>query len=402
MNLQGKKVLLAVCGSIAAYKSVFLVRLLIKAGAEVKVLLTQDATEFVAPLTFSTLSRNAVIVGLSNKGEWENHVALGLWADVLLIAPATCNTIAKMANGVCDSVVLAVYLSARCKVVVAPAMDVDMWLHPSTQRNIQLIRKDGVDVVSVQHGELASGLIGEGRMAEPEHLVAQLTYEVFRTDELKGRKVLVNGGPTYESIDPVRFLGNHSSGKMGFSLAKAFYKRGADVVLVSGPTKEKMPIERVQFIGVTSASEMHDACLEKLKESDIFVLSAAVADYTPVLVHNQKIKKKEGRISIELEKTKDILAAIGHAKRIDQYLVGFALETNDESQYARTKLKSKNADLIVMNSLRDEKAGFGHDTNRVVLFDKDGGEVDFALASKDQIADQIVSYIIHKFQKNGP
>ena len=394
--LKGKKILLGITGSIAAYKAILLVRLLVKGGAEVKVVMTNAAKSFVSPLVLSTLSNNKVLVDLFDEDTWANHVMLGRWADVMVIAPASCNTLAKMASGQCDNLLLAVYLSATCPVVVSPAMDEDMWHHATTQRNIDLLRSYGNSILNVEKGELASGLIGEGRMAEPETIVQYLTEIFFREKTLAGKKVLVTAGPTYEAIDPVRFIGNHSSGKMGFALAEAFYLQGADVELVTGPTSQRTSYAGIAVTGVTSAQSMYEACTALFPGVDIAVMSAAVADYKPIEVAIEKIKKTNEDLTIQLSKTRDILKSLGEEKKPGQLLVGFALETNNERAYAQSKLQAKNADMIVLNSLRDKDAGFGHDTNKVTVFDRDGNEYNLSLASKQAIAADIVNIIIQK------
>lgn len=394
--LKGKKILLGITGSIAAYKSILLLRLLVKAGAEVKIIMTESARNFVSPLVLSTLSGNKVLEGLFEEDTWANHVMLGRWADVMLIAPLSCNTLSKMANGQCDSLLLAVYLSATCPVVVSPAMDEDMWHHTATKRNIAMLESYGNTIIPVENGELASGLIGEGRMAEPETIVAYLITNFFRGTALNGKKVLITAGPTYEAIDPVRFIGNHSSGKMGFALAEAFYLQGATVCLVTGPTSQSVPYKGIELIAVTDAAAMYNHCMARFTGCDIAVMSAAVADYTPTVVADEKIKKAGEAIVIELTKTKDILKAMGEVKRDNQFLVGFALETNNENAYAIGKLESKNADMIVLNSLRDANAGFGFDTNQVTIFDRNGNNYPIALASKKDIAGEIVHLIINK------
>ncbi|MEP6846613.1 MAG: bifunctional phosphopantothenoylcysteine decarboxylase/phosphopantothenate--cysteine ligase CoaBC [Panacibacter sp.] len=394
--LKGKKILLGITGSIAAYKAILLVRLLVKAGAEVNVIMTESAKSFVSPLVLSTLSNNKVLIDLFDEDTWANHVMLGRWADVMLIAPLSCNTLAKMANGQCDNLLLAVYLSATCPVVVSPAMDEDMWHHPSTKKNIGLLQSYGNSVIDVENGELASGLIGEGRMAEPETIVQYLTEHFFRGKELTGKKVLITAGPTYEAIDPVRFIGNHSSGKMGFALAESFYLKGAEVELVTGPTQQQTLFSGIIVTKVTSAEEMYQKCVSIFPSVDIAVMSAAVADYKPVEVANEKIKKTSDDFNIQLSKTKDILKSLGELKKNGQLLVGFALETNNEREYALKKLEAKNADMIVLNSLRDKNAGFGHDTNKVTVFDKAGNEFELDLASKQSIACDIVNIIIQK------
>lgn len=393
---KGKKILLAITGSIAAYKAILLVRLFVKAGAEVKVVMTGAASNFVSPLVLSTLSNNKVLTGLFEEDTWANHVMLGRWADVMLIAPLSCNTLAKMANGQCDNLLLAVYLSATCPVVVSPAMDEDMWYHPSTKRNIETLTQYGNKIIPVETGQLASGLYGPGRMAEPETIMQFLAENIFREKILSGKKVLVTAGPTYEALDPVRFLGNHSSGKMGFAIAESFYNKGADVCLVTGPTNLQTVSKGISVIRVKSANEMYNACTDLFHGIHIAIMSAAVADYTPISASTEKIKKKEDTLIIELQKTKDILKTLGDKKSKDQFLVGFALETNNEKQHALHKLQSKNADMIVLNSLNDANAGFGYDTNKVTIFDAQNNEYPIALASKKDIADRITELIIQK------
>ncbi|MEO9144354.1 MAG: bifunctional phosphopantothenoylcysteine decarboxylase/phosphopantothenate--cysteine ligase CoaBC [Ginsengibacter sp.] len=390
--LTGKKILLCVTGSIAAYKSIILLRLLIKAGVEVKVVLTEGAKDFVTPLTFSTLSKNKVITNLFDEDTWANHVLLGRWADIMVIAPASCNTLSKMSNGLCDNLLLAVYLSSRCPVVIAPAMDEDMWHHPATQRNVDVLKKDGNQFLPVNKGELASGLSGEGRMIEPEEIVRYLDDFFLKKMELKGLRAMVTAGPTYEKLDPVRFIGNHSSGKMGISIAEELLARGASVTLVLGPSKEVVK-EGIKTIRVISAKEMYEACMKDAGSYDIIVMAAAVADYTPKKVSIQKIKKKADEFSVELLKTRDILLEVGKLRRKDQTLVGFALETTNEKTNALKKLTEKNADFIVMNSLNDENAGFGYDTNKITIFDRTGKESDFPAKPKKEVAIDIVNAI---------
>lgn len=392
--LAGKKILIGITGSIAAYKAVYLVRLLIKAGAEVKVIMTPSAKDFVAPLTLSTLSRNPVITDLFDEQSWANHVMLGRWADAMLIAPLSCNTLAKMANGLCDNLLLATYLSATCPVVVAPAMDEDMWHHPSTKANLVKLESFGNQVIPVEKGDLASGLIGEGRMAEPERIIEYITTNFFLTRPLEGKKALVTAGPTYEPIDPVRFIGNHSSGKMGVAIAKELYHRGAAVTLVMGPTQYEFSAEGITVVRVKTADQMYKSCLENYPESDLTVMAAAVADYTPVETADQKIKKTSDSLSITLSKTKDILKSLGEKKNGKQVLVGFALETNEEKKNALEKLAKKNADMIILNSLKDTGAGFGYDTNKISIFDKSGQEFSFDTKSKTDVAKDIVDTII--------
>jgi phosphopantothenoylcysteine decarboxylase/phosphopantothenate--cysteine ligase len=393
---EGKKILLGITGSIAAYKSILLVRLLVKAGAEVKVIITPAAKNFVSPLVLSTLSNNKVLIDLFDEDTWENHVLLGRWADVMLIAPLSCNTLSKMALGQCDNLLLAVYLSATCPVAVSPAMDEDMWRHPSTKRNIELLESYGNSIINVETGELASGLFGEGRMAEPETIAQYLSENFFRSKELNGKKVLVTAGPTYEPIDPVRFIGNHSSGKMGFALAEAFYMKGADVQLVTGPTNQKTNFNGIKVTHVVSSEDMYNASVSFYGDADITVMSAAIADYRPETIAKEKIKKTNEMLTLPLSKTKDVLKALGERKKPNQLLIGFALETNNEKEYALNKLRSKNADMIVLNSLQDAETGFGYDTNKVIVFDKEGNEHAFALSSKKIIAREIVNLIIQK------
>lgn len=394
--MQGKKILLGITASIAAYKAILLVRQLVKAGAEVRVVMTPAARAFVSPLVLATLSKNKVLVELADEDTWANHVQLGRWADVMVIAPLSCNTLAKMANGLCDNLLMAVYLSATCPVVVAPAMDEDMWHHPATRKNLQQLLAYGNQVIQVKTGELASGLYGEGRMAEPEEIIHYLQSTVFRGKALEGKKALVTAGPTYEPIDPVRFIGNHSSGKMGFALARALYLEGASVHLVTGPTSQQAVFDGITVIPVNTAQEMYDACMQVFPTMDIAVLSAAVADYRPEVVAPEKIKKSAAGLTLQLEKTPDILKTLGQTKKSSQLLIGFALETNNEASNARHKLESKQADMIVLNSLRNKNAGFGVDTNVVTLYMKDGSEYSLDVASKEVIAGEIVQHMIHQ------
>jgi len=393
--LKNKKIILGVCGSIAAYKSAILVRLLVKAGANVKVILTADAGNFITPLTLATLSKNPVYTQYFEEetGVWSNHVELGLWADFMVIAPASANTLAKMAGGLCDNLLTAVYLSAKCPVFVAPAMDLDMWKHESTQSNIDKLRSYGNQVIKPGSGELASGLYGEGRMAEPEEIVAFLADAVSASLPLLGKKVMITAGPTYEAIDPVRFIGNHSSGKMGFAIADRFASLGADVTLITGPTAEKSvyPLKRIDVI---SAADMLHACKAEFSAAEITVMSAAVADYTPVQKADQKIKKTSTEFSLELKKTEDILATLGQLKKAGQILVGFALETENEEEYAKGKLVKKNLDLIVLNSLNDKGAGFKMDTNKITIFNKAAEKTVFEMKSKTEVAIDICNEIL--------
>ncbi len=392
--LKGKKILVCVTGSIAAYKAVLLVRLLIKAEACVKVIMTNAATDFVSPLTFSTLSKNKVLLNLFDEETWANHVMLGRWADAMLIAPASCNSISKMANGICDNLLQATYLSATCPVLIAPAMDEDMWHHPATKKNIEVLKEYGHTILNVNDGELASGLTGEGRMAEPEEILNFLESFLSGKLSLTGKKILVTAGPTYEPIDPVRFIGNYSSGKMGICIAHEFSRRGADVTLILGPSSVTVPTG-VTTINVTTASEMHDAFFSYFNDSDMIVMAAAVADFTPENIALQKIKKSESELTVKLKKTKDILSKAGEMKTGKQVLVGFALETENEKSNALKKLHTKNADLIVLNSLNDDGAGFGYDTNKITIFNKKGEEQIFEKKSKKEVAVDIVNAIIN-------
>lgn len=392
--LSGKKIVIGITGSIAAYKAILLVRLLIKAGAEVKVITTPAANDFVSPLTLATLSKNPVLTDLFAENSWANHVELGRWADVMLIAPLSCNTLAKMATGQCDNLLLAVYLSATCPVVVAPAMDEDMWHHPATQNNLEKIRSYRNLVIPVEKGELASGLYGDGRMAEPEAIVDFLQTHFRTAGQLAGKKVLVTAGPTYEPIDPVRFIGNHSSGKMGLALAREFYNRGADVTLVLGPSNLAIATNGINLVRVKTAAEMYAACQEIFPGTAIAVMAAAVADYTPSTTAPEKIKKTEGVLQLELIKTKDILKSLGEQKKKGQVVVGFALETTNEKEYALQKLAAKKADMIVLNSLADSGAGFGTDTNKITIYTGDGKEIKFDTRDKAAVAGDIIDTII--------
>jgi len=372
------------------------VRLFVKAGAEVKVVMTPSAKDFVSRLTLSTLSKNPVLVDLFDEGSWANHVMLGRWADVMVVAPLSCNTLAKMAHGLCDNLLLAVYLSAVCPVVVAPAMDEDMWHHASTKDNLKKIESFGNKIIQVEKGELASGLHGEGRMAEPETIIRFLIDNFFLTKTLAGKKVFVSAGPTYEPIDPVRFIGNHSSGKMGIAIAKEFFSRGAEVTLIAGPTTFES-VDGLHVIKVNTAEEMYNACTKSFKDVDIGVMEEAVADYKPAKKEKEKIKKTEEKISLELKQTPDILKTLGERKTKKQVLVGFALETTNEKKNALEKLKKKNADLIILNSLKDREAGFGRDTNKITIFEKGGKEFQFETKSKQEVAKDIVDTIIQLF-----
>jgi len=396
--LSGKKIILGVCGGIAAYKSAVLTRLLVKAGAEVRVIMTPSAHQFITPLTLSALSKNPVLTSFEKEktGEWNNHVDLSLWADAMIIAPATANTIAKIALGLCDNLLLATYLSARCPVWLAPAMDLDMLQHPSTKSNLEKIRGFGNVLIDPTYGELASGLTGTGRMAEPEDIFNQVDFFFNTGQKLKGKTVLVTAGPTYEAIDPVRFIGNHSSGKMGFAIAEELARNGAIVNLVTGPTDQKTRQVGINLKHVTSAEEMYDACSAVFAQTDITVLAAAVADYRPAVQSTEKIKKN-GSMTLELTRTPDIAASLGKVKQPGQFVVGFALETEQEHDNALKKLESKNFDLIVLNSLKDPGAGFGHDTNKITIIDRQHKMTSFALKDKKAVAKDIVQAIIENF-----
>jgi len=399
MSIQGKKIILAVTGSIAAYKTPQLVRQFLKCGAEIRVVITPSAADFVSPLSLSTVSKNPVLSEISNNSAWNNHVELGLWADAMVVAPCSANTLSKLANGICDNLVCAVYLSARCPVFIAPAMDEDMYLHPSTQENLKKVSIYGNKIIPAGHGELASGLTGTGRMAEPEQIIEHIVTYFSLSQQLSGIRALVTAGPTYEKIDPVRFIGNFSSGKMGIAIAEALADRGAIVDLILGPTRlfpEKAA--NIHVTHVVSAQEMFDACERIFPFVEIAVMAAAVADYTPATVQPEKIKKSGGNLQLTLTKTKDILAHLGTLKAQKQTLVGFALETNNEVENAATKLKNKNADMIVLNSLRDNGAGFGHDTNKISIITLDGHEKtkthSLPLMTKKDAAIEIINYLI--------
>ncbi len=400
--LRGKKILLGVCGSIAAYKAAELIRLLVKARAEVQVIATTSACTFITPLTLSTLSKRPVLTSFTNDGDstgtWNNHVELGLWADLFLIAPASANTMAKCAHGICDNLLTAVYLSARCPVVFAPAMDLDMYSHPSTRRNARLLKGYGHYIADSSYGELASGLVGRGRMREPEELLSYIQDILSLSNfsaPLQGKKILITAGPTYEPIDPVRFIGNRSTGKMGYAIAEECARLGGDVTLISGPT-HLQPGDKIQRVRVDTAESMYNAASRYSDQSDIIIMAAAVADYKPAIVYDQKIKKedKEEELTLSLHRTRDIAAEIGKRKGKNQISVGFALETNDELQNARKKILSKNLDFIVLNSLNDPGAGFGYDTNKITIIDKQNKITTFELKSKKEAAADIVQHIV--------
>lgn len=392
--LQGKKVLLGITGSIAAYKSALLCRLLIKVGCDVKVVMTSDAKSFISPLTLSTLSTHPVVDTISDGQSWNNHVDLGLWADVMIVAPSTANSIAKMANGIADNMLVAIYLSAKCPVLIAPAMDLDMWKHPSTINNLNLLISFGNKIIPVGNGFLASGLEGEGRMAEPEDIVTYLNSFFDKEKDLAGKKVLITAGPTHEALDPVRFIGNRSSGKMGLALAEECVSRGAEVTLVLGPVSLKIDAKISRLIKVQSAQDMYEAANLHFDNSDLVIFAAAVADYMPATISDKKIKKTGNDMRIELVKTIDIATTIGARKKPNQTLIGFALETDDEISNAKLKLHKKNLDFIVLNSLKDNGAGFQHDTNKITIVNKNGKEIPFELKSKSAVAKDIIDFYI--------
>lgn len=396
MSLENKKIIIGITGGIAAYKINYLVRDFVKAGAEVRIVMTKPTEDFVSPLTLSTLSRNKVYTDFYDENKtWNNHVELALWADVMLIAPCTANTLAKIANGICDNFLMAVYMSAKCPVIIAPAMDLDMYAHPAVTKNLNIIESFGHKIIPAEYGELASGLIGQGRLAEPETIFRTVGNEFINIDPaFAGKKILITAGPTYENIDPVRFIGNHSSGKMGFDLAKEAAKRGAEVTLISGPSSQKTDDKNIDVYRVTSAQEMFDEVFKHYENTDIAIMSAAVADYTPKVKATEKIKKNEQELTIELIKNKDILRTMGE-KKTHQFLVGFALETQNEEENAKGKLVKKNLDMIVLNSLRDEGAGFANATNKIKIFTPTE-EQSFTLKSKEEVACDILNFIAQK------
>ncbi|ROI12022.1 bifunctional phosphopantothenoylcysteine decarboxylase/phosphopantothenate--cysteine ligase CoaBC [Epilithonimonas hominis] len=396
MSLENKKIIMGITGGIAAYKINYLVRDFVKAGAEVRIVMTKPTEDFVSPLTLSTLSRNKVYTDFYDENKtWNNHVELALWADVMLIAPCTANTLAKIANGICDNFLMAVYMSAKCPVIIAPAMDLDMYAHPAVTRNLNIIESFGHKIIPAEYGELASGLIGQGRLAEPETIFRTVGNEFTDTDAaFAGKKILITAGPTFENIDPVRFIGNHSSGKMGFDLAKEAAKRGAEVTLISGPSSQKTDDKNIDVYRVTSAQEMFDEVFKHYENTDIAIMSAAVADYTPKVKATEKIKKNDDELTIELIKNKDILRTMGE-KKTHQFLVGFALETQHEEENAKGKLVKKNLDMIVLNSLRDEGAGFANATNKIKIFTPTE-EQSFTLKSKEEVARDILNFIAQK------
>ncbi len=393
--LSGKKILVGVTGSIAAYKTAYLIRELIKLEAEVRVIMTSASTDFIPPLTLSTLSKNPVAINFvkNDVGEWENHVEMGLWADLFIVAPATASTISKMASGQSDNLLLATYLSARCPVWVAPAMDLDMFAHITTRENLSALENHGVRIIEPASGELASGLEGKGRMEEPEEIAGLINAYFSHKSILKGKKIIITGGPTYESIDPVRFIGNHSSGKTGVIIADECAKRGADVTLVLGPSNHQPKSKLVKVVKVRSAEEMFKAVQKQWPKSDIGIYSAAVADYRPKHSADQKIKKKDDDMSIDLVKNPDILKWSGENKTENQYLVGFALETNNEVENGKAKLQKKNLNLLVLNSLNDKNAGFGYDTNKVTFIKPNNILINFELKQKSLMANDILNEI---------
>ncbi|MBR3871487.1 MAG: bifunctional phosphopantothenoylcysteine decarboxylase/phosphopantothenate--cysteine ligase CoaBC [Paludibacteraceae bacterium] len=393
--MKGKHILIGVTGGIAAYKTAYLIRDLVKRGAEVKVIMTEKAKAFITPLTLATLSKNPILVDFFDptNGAWNSHVSLGLWADAYVIAPATANTIAKMAHGIADNLLTTTYLSARCPVFVAPAMDLDMYAHPTTQENIEYLKSKGVNIIDAASGFLASGLEGKGRMAEPEDIANQVSNFFASKQELRGKKVLITAGPTHEKIDPVRFIGNHSSGKMGYALAEECAARGADVYLVSGPVQIKAKHPNIKTISVVSAGEMFEAASAEFDSSDITILCAAVADFRPETQADEKIKREKDDLVIRLKPTQDIAANLGSRKKENQILVGFALETNNEAENAQGKLKRKNLDFIVLNSLKDENACFGYDTNKITIIEKNGNTQAFSLKSKTEVAKDIIDKV---------
>lgn len=396
ISLNDKKVLIGVTAGIAAYKIAFLVRLFIKEGAKVKVVMTPKAKEFVTPLTLSTLSKNDVIISFTDKESevWNNHVDLGLWADFMLIAPATANTLSKMAHGQSNNFLLATYLSAKCPVYVAPAMDLDMYRHPSTKKSLEKLNTFGNVVIPVGNGELASGLSGEGRMAEPEEIISFIKRDIAKQLPLNGKKILITAGPTYEAIDPVRFIGNHSSGKMGYAIAEEAAKLGAEVILVSGPSSLQLKNDGINRVDVVSAKEMYDAVHLYYKEVDVAIAAAAVSDYRPMTKATQKIKKSDPKLTLELEKTQDILLSMGEKKQ-HQFLIGFALETENEVENAQKKLQKKNLDFIVLNSLQDKGAGFQQETNKVRIIDIDKVQ-SYELKSKEKVAKDILKELVDR------
>ena len=393
MSLKGRKIILAISGSIAAYKAAFLCRLLIKEGAEVRVVMTMAATKFISALTLSTLSKHEVYIDVMDDDSWNNHVELGLWADLLVVAPATANTLSKMASGQADNMLLAVYLSAKCPILFAPAMDLDMWKHPSTKNNLKKLKEYGNILIDVESGELASGLVGEGRMAEPINITRYIKEHFTSQQQLNGKKIMITAGPTHEALDPVRFIGNKSSGKMGIALAEVLFQQGAEVHLILGPTNQRPMHDEIKVHHVKSAQDMYEKSLSLFPDSDVAIMAAAVADYKPANYSDKKIKKKDDDMSLELERTKDIAATLGAMKK-EQILIGFALETNNEKENAERKLKKKNFDFIVLNSMQDKGATFGHDTNKITIYKNSGEELKFDLKSKKEVAKDITEVLL--------
>ena len=394
--LSGKKILLGISGGIAAYKTAILVRLFIKNGAEVKVVMTPDAKEFITPLTLSTLSKNPVHSSFTSDDQdetWNNHVELGMWADLILICPATANTLSKMANGNCDNLLIAVYLSAKCPVYFAPAMDLDMYKHQSTKDSISKLLENGNILIPAETGELASGLIGEGRLAEPDTILNFIEGDIIKSLPLRGKKILVTAGPTYEAIDPVRYISNHSSGKMGFEIAKKASDLGAEVFLISGPSNQKISTRSINLINVVSSKDMHEEVIKYYSEADIVIMAAAVSDFKPKEFSNKKIKKDNIQPKMELEKTKDVLLELGRLKK-NQFLVGFALENENEIENSLKKLKNKNLDLIILNSLNDKGAGFGTETNKITIINSKEEKTDYDLKDKSEVAEDILNSIM--------
>ena len=394
--LSGKKILLGISGGIAAYKTAILVRLFIKNGAEVKVVMTPDAKEFITPLTLSTLSKNPVHSSFTSDDQdetWNNHVELGMWADLILICPATANTLSKMANGNCDNLLIAVYLSAKCPVYFAPAMDLDMYKHQSTKDSISKLLENRNILIPAETGELASGLIGEGRLAEPDSILNFIEADIIKSLPLRGKKILVTAGPTYEAIDPVRYISNHSSGKMGFEIAKKASDLGAEVILISGPSNQKTSTRSINLINVVSAKDMHEEVIKYYSEVDVVIMAAAVSDFKPKDFSNKKIKKDNIQPKIELEKTKDVLLELGRLKK-NQFLVGFALENENEIENSLKKLKNKNLDLIILNSLNDKGAGFGTETNKITIINSKEEKTDYDLKDKSEVAEDILNAIM--------
>ena len=394
--LYKKKIIVGICGGIAAYKSILLVRELVKLGAIVKVIITPNAVQFVSPLVLSTLSKNKVGIHLMDENVWENHVALGMWADMFIIAPLTCNTLAKLANGICDNLLVATYLSARCPVIIAPAMDEDMWLHTTTQENMVKLQQNKVHIIPVNNGELASGLIGLGRMAEPIEIITFLQEQFCRTTEFKHKKILITAGPTKEKIDPVRYISNFSSGKMGLALAEAFYEKGGEVILITGNGDLKTSFKGIKIIYIESAADMYHACKNDYTQMDYIIMSAAVADYTPNIKEHEKIKKDTHNMQLELTKTIDILKFLGENKQPNQTLIGFALETNNGIENAITKLKKKNLDYIILNEISENNKCFQADENEVIIINKNIEKTNFELQSKKRLAKKIVDFLLNQ------